>query len=218
MPLIGKVLVQQDAIAENSVTAIKIAGNAVAASEIAANAVGSSEIASDAVTNVQLSSAALSSKTMSGTVTFSGIVNTQAQTNLGDGTGDNTIIAGRLGIQDTSPPQLLHIDEVAGFSVGTGSSTTVTEFVLDSFSATTFRTAKYLVQITNTTDGDYQALEIVLFHDGSTVYLTQYASIFDNGAQATFDADISGGSVRLLATPAAGDVMSYKFIRQTIEV
>ena len=68
------------------------------------------------------------------------------------------------------------------------------------------------------TDSDYQAIEIFLFHDGSTVYLTQYASIFDNGAQATFDADINSGNVRLLCTPASGDTMAYKFIRTTIEV
>jgi len=60
-------------------------------------------------------------------------------------------------------------------------------------------------------------LELVLFHDGSTVYLTQYASIFDNGAQATFDADISGTDCRLRVTAASGDTMAYKFIRHTIE-
>ena len=102
--------------------------------------------------------------------------------------------------------------------VGTGSSSATTQFALDSFSASAFRTAKYIVQIVNSTDSDYQAIEIFLFHDGSTVYLTQYASIFDNGAQATFDADINSGNVRLLCTPASGDTMAYKFIRTTIEV
>ena len=124
----------------------------------------------------------------------------------------------RIGIRDTNPPQMLHLDEVAGMSVGTGSSTSTTAFSLDSFAAATFRTAKYLVQITNSTDGDYQSLEIALFHDGTTVYLTQYASIFDNGAQATFDADINSGNVRLRVTPASSDTMAYKFIRTTIEV
>ena len=123
-----------------------------------------------------------------------------------------------LGIQDNDPLQKLHIDEVAGFEVGTGSSSATTTFTLDSFSTTVFRTAKYVVQIKNTTDSDYQALEIFLFHDGSDVYLTQYASIFDNGAQATFDADVSAGNVRLRVTPASSDTMAYKFIRTTIEV
>ena len=124
----------------------------------------------------------------------------------------------KLGIQDTSPPQKLHIDEVAGFDVGTGTSSSTSVFTLNSFSATVFRSAEYTVQVTNSTDSDYHTLKISLFHDGSTVYLTQYASIFDNGAQAAFDADIRSGSVRLLATPASSDTMAFKFIRTTIEV
>ena len=91
---------------------------------------------------------------------------------------------GNLGIQDSSPPQKFHIDEVAGLDVNSGTSSSTSQFALDSFSASVFRTAKYL-SIKNTTDSDYQALEILMFHDGTTVYLTQYASIFDNGAQAT---------------------------------
>ena len=149
---------------------------------------------------------------MSGTVGFTG--------NLFIGSGDSNIayFGSRIGIQDTNPPQKLHIDEVAGMDVGTGSSSSTAQFTLDSFSASVFRTAKYNVQITNSTDSDYHAIEIFLFHDGTTVYLTQYASIFDNGAQASFDADISSGSVRLRVTPASGDTMAYKLIRTTIEV
>jgi len=126
--------------------------------------------------------------------------------------------ANKIGIQDTNPPQKLHIDEVAGMDVGTGSSSSTTVFTLDSFAAATFRTAKYLVQVKNSTDTDFQCIEILLFHDGSDVYLTQYASIFDNGAQAAFDADINSGNVRLRVTPASGDTMAYKYIRTTIEV
>ena len=137
---------------------------------------------------------------MSGNIGFSG-----ANVNMGSGTTSILELKGKLGIQDANPVQKLHIDEVAGMDVGTGSSSSTAVFTLDSFAAATFRTAKYLVQITNSTDSDYQSLEITLFHDGTTVYLTQYASIFDNGAQATFDADISSGNVRLRVTPASGD-------------
>ena len=148
---------------------------------------------------------------MSGTVNFSGVVT------LGDGS-DKANVNGSLGIQDTNPPQKLHIDEVGGFDVATLSSSSTGQQTVDSFAAATFRTAKYLISISNSTDGDYQALELLLFHDGTTVYLTQYASIFDNGAQATFDADINSGNVRLRVTPASTDNMTIKVIRQAIEV
>ena len=52
---------------------------------------------------------------------------------------------------------------------------------------------------------------------GSTVYLTQYASIFDNGAQATFDADISGANVRLRCTPASSSSSVIKFERILVD-
>ena len=149
---------------------------------------------------------------MTGTVTF----HDDAVLNLQDNTKFRA--NGSLGINDNNAPQRLHMNGVAGMDVASGTSSATTTFTLDSFSSSTFRVAKYVVSIKNTTDSDYQALEILLFHDGSTVYLTQYASIFDNGAQATFDADISGGNVRLRVTPASTDSMTYKAIRTTIEV
>ena len=205
--MVSSGLITADLIASNAVGTAEIAGNAVAATQIAANAVNASE----------LHSGALSGQTMTGNVTFSGNVTTQGTNTWGNSTADITNNAGKLGIQDTNPPQKFHIDEVGGMDVGTGASTATTVFTLDSFAHATFRTAKYFVQITNSTDSDYQALEIVLFHDGSTVYLTQFASIFDNGAQAAFDADISGSDLRLRVTPASGDTMAYKFVRTTIE-
>ena len=193
-------------IDDAQVNTAQLAGNSVTAAKIQANAVGSSEIAANAVSASELKSDALSGQTFTGTVTVPIIV------------ASTRINTQKLGIQDGDPVQKLHIDEVAGFDVGTASSTATTVFSLDTFSASVFRSAEYTVQITNSTDSDYQTLKISLFHDGSTVYLTQYASIFDNGAQATFDADISSGNVRLRVTPASGDTMAYKFIRTTIEV
>ena len=142
---------------------------------------------------------------MTGTITFGD----DAVINLQDSTKFRA--NGSLGINDNNAPQRLHINGVAGFDVGTGTSSSTSQFSLDSFSTSTYRSAEYTVQITNSTDSDYQTLKISLFHDGTTVYLTQYASIFDNGAQATFDADINSGNVRLRATPASGDTMAYKF-------
>jgi hypothetical protein len=154
---------------------------------------------------------------MSGNVIFSGNVTTQGTSTFGNSDSDITYVTGLLGVQDSNPPQKFHMAGVGGMHVGVGSSTSTSVFSLDTFAHATFRSAKYFVQITNSTDSDYQALEMVLFHDGTTVYLTQYASIFDNGAQATFDADISGSNLRLRVTPASGDTMAYKFVRTTIE-
>ena len=79
-------------------------------------------------------------------------------------------------------------------------TTTNANQVVDSFAAATFRCVKYLIQVTS--GSSFQVSEILAIHDGSTVYLTEYASIVTGSDLATFDSDINSGNVRLLTTPA----------------
>ena len=74
-----------------------------------------------------------------------------------------------------------------------------TQFTLDSFSTTTYRSAKYLVQISS--GSEYELLELALIHDGTTVYLSQYGNIKTGATLGVFDATISTGTLSLLATP-----------------
>ncbi len=71
--------------------------------------------------------------------------------------------------------------------------------VVDSFAAATFRCVKYLIQVTS--GSSFQVSEILSVHDGTTVYLTEYASIATGSELATFDSDISSNNVRLLVDP-----------------
>lgn len=71
--------------------------------------------------------------------------------------------------------------------------------VVDSFAATVFRCVKYLIQVTS--GSSYQVSEILSVHDGTTVYLTEYASMATGSELATFDSDINSGNVRLLVSP-----------------
>lgn len=72
----------------------------------------------------------------------------------------------------------------------------------DTFAVATYRSAKYVISITDPTNSDYQVTEILLLHDGTTTYTTEYATIVSDGTLATFSSDISAGSVRLRVTPA----------------
>ena len=74
-----------------------------------------------------------------------------------------------------------------------------TQFTLDSFSTTAYRSAKYLVQISS--GSAYELLELALIHDGTTVYLSQYGNIKTGATLGVFDATISTGTLSLLATP-----------------
>ena len=69
---------------------------------------------------------------------------------------------------------------------------------VDTWSASTYRSAKYIYQISNSSTGEYQAGEILVVHDGTTAYLTEYAKIATgNNDLITLTTDISGGNVRL---------------------
>lgn len=81
-------------------------------------------------------------------------------------------------------------------------TTTTTNQVVDQFSKTARRTAKYVIQIEHDSDNKYTATEVLLTHNNSTVFITEYATISTDSNLATIDADISGDNVRLLITPA----------------
>lgn len=83
----------------------------------------------------------------------------------------------------------------------TYANTTAGQTVVDSF-PNTYRTTKYLVEVKNATTG-YMCEELLLTHDGTTAFLTEYALVNTVATFCTFDADISGGNVRLLATPSS---------------
>jgi hypothetical protein len=84
-------------------------------------------------------------------------------------------------------------------AIKTDLTTTANNQVADTFDPSVYRTAKYLIQVTANTD--YYATELLLIHDGTNAYTTEYGTIFTNESLATFSADISSGAVRLLVSP-----------------
>lgn len=84
---------------------------------------------------------------------------------------------------------------------GSNSATTSTtaNTVIDSFSKDVYRTAKYLVQITS--GSNYHASEVLLLHDGTDAYVTEYGIIYSNTSLGNISANINGGVVDLLVAP-----------------
>lgn len=107
----------------------------------------------------------------------------------------------RVGVGTLTPGSKLQVEELGLDTSTLTTSATTPNQVLDTFSAAAFRTSKYLVQIHDTINNDYHTSEILLIHDGTTAYTTEYAIVYTNTSLASFDADISGGNVRLLVTP-----------------
>ena len=95
---------------------------------------------------------------------------------------------------------------------------TSTQSPMDTFSATTYRSAKYFVQIKDTENTRYEIIELNITHDGSSAYISVSGSVSTyTSSLSTFDVDISGGNVRVLVIPAGGGSYTYKFQRILIE-
>jgi hypothetical protein len=95
------------------------------------------------------------------------------------------------------------------------SSATTAGTVVDSWAASGWRSAKYIVQMKD--GNDIEVLEVLVTVDGNNnVYLTEYADVQSNAQLGTTDADYSGGDVRLKVT-AAGNNVSVKVHKTLIE-
>ena len=78
-------------------------------------------------------------------------------------------------------------------------TTTASNQPVDSFLKSVYRSAKYIVQMTQ--NSRYHSQEVLLIHNGTTVSMVEYADIYTESDLGSLDADISGSSVRLLVSP-----------------
>lgn len=97
-------------------------------------------------------------------------------------------------------------------SVTSGTATSVA-----SFSASAFRSAKFLVQLAQGTD--YTVTEVLLIHDGTDVYVTEYGRIeTDPSLTAELSADIDTGIVHLYVTSSSASSESPVSVRHAMQV
>lgn len=129
---------------------------------------------------------------------------------------NNATVANTLTVSNTaSITTRVNVGSVLTIQSNTVAYTNATpgQTVVDSYSATTYRTSKYVIEVKDATTG-YQASEILLTHDGSTVFMTEYGTANSVPLFCTFDAHIGAGNVRLLATPTTN--ATFKVARTTI--
>ena len=142
--------------------------------------------------------------TFSGNVTIGGTLTYEDVTNI-DVVG---LITARSGI-DFGSPSVVRIESASSTKTSTSQAS------VDSFTASTFRSAQYQVQITR--GSSYQMTTINVLHDGTNAYISEFGTIRTGVNLATFDADINSGSLRLLATPTSSDSTVFK-ITKTLTV
>jgi hypothetical protein len=92
-------------------------------------------------------------------------------------------------------------DALVGSALATASTSATT---IDTWSATTYSSAKYLVQMK--LGNDIEVIEVLVTVDGlNNVYLTEYADVISNAVLGTTNAVYSGGNVLLQVTGTSVD-------------
>ena len=97
--------------------------------------------------------------------------------------------------------------------------------VIDSFPASTFRSAKYILQISDATADRYRMIEANVTHTGFTAFVSVFSGV-DNGnsdGSSVYDTldisvDIDSGNVRLLGTVNNTNNQVVKFVRRPLKV
>ena len=133
------------------------------------------------------------------------ITNTTPSTSTSTGA---LIVDGGVGVAGTVFASSFSIngiyDQISSTLVTSATTANQVALTLD---ASSFRTAKMFVQVTS--GSNYHSQEILMVHDGSQVYMTEYAMVNTGAIGSTFDGDISGGNMRFLVTPTNA-VTTYK--------
>jgi hypothetical protein len=110
----------------------------------------------------------------------------------------------------------VNLDSTIHSKYATATVATVAETVLDSWAGATYRTCKYLVQITQGTN--YQSSEILVVHDGTTTSMTEYAIVESNGNLATFSCDYSASNARLKVVMGSATSAAFKMSKTLVVV
>ena len=97
----------------------------------------------------------------------------------------------------------------------TFTTSSTAQVAIDSFATATYRSAKYMVQMTS--GSSYHVIELVVLHDGTTPSIAQYGEIFTGSSLGTFDASITSGNLSLLLT-ATNSTTVVKLVRTNIAV
>lgn len=128
-----------------------------------------------------------------------------------NGVGINT--TSNVGIGTTNPTEkltvggniLLNQTTLYG-SVQASTASTIATGIHSGLSTSVYRSVEYTIRASE--GSNYQMVKILAIHNGTTAYDTQYGNIY-NTEVASFDVDISGGNVRLVAIASSTSTTNY---------
>ena len=193
--------------------------------------------ASSATTGVFTTLTANTSATVDGiTLSDNEIATNASNANLelsGNGSGGVTINGFAFPTSDGSNGQFIKTNgsgvlsfatagaSLSNSAIADGTTTTSSSAIakIDTFSASTYRSAKYFISAVNSDDTRYEIFEANITHDGTNAYLTTFGSTTSGTVGlGTYSADINSGNVRLRVVPITSDDIVFKFQRIALNV
>ncbi len=145
--------------------------------------------------------------------------------NSEDATGPNQVFqTNGSGVLSTVTTSMLFSNTALDDGTATITGNSVAQ-AIDSFSASTYRGAKYTIQISDATANRFTLIEANVTHNGSSAFISTHGGA-DNGTgdgstvydSLALSADINSGNVRLLGTVNNTNSQVIKFIRRPIKV
>ena len=144
--------------------------------------------------------------TTTSTVTGLSSATGKAQVNVDDAAGITFVSTSSAGTVFTIPLGGGMVSNDANVTIASAGAPTT----IDSFSTSTYRTAKYILQVTNGTN--FQSEEVLVVQNGTTSTLTTYGVISTNGNLGIMSTSVSGGtcSVQFTAANAGNTVRLWR--------
>ena len=155
----------------------------------------------------------------SGTITINGFTFPLVDGSSGEFLQTNG--AGQLSFANLSAPTTLNHSEIGDSTATVASSATS---VIDTWDATAYRSAKYYISVSDTTNSRFEIVEANVVHGPSADSSTEaYISTFGNTTNhtdplATYTVDVLNETVRLKATNITNDSTVFKIQRVLIDL
>jgi hypothetical protein len=196
-------------IVTSSLTTVGTIGTGTWQGTVIGAAYGGTGVANNSASTLTISGAYGTTLTVSGTTSItlptSGTVATLAGTETFTNKSFNSSFN-----QQASAVTIAN-NNVIQTTLATTSATTV-----DSWAKATYRSAKYLIQVTQ--GSNYQVSEIMIIQDSTNTYMTEFAVIETNGVLATFTSSIVSANAVLTVTMASATSATINIQRTLLVV
>ena len=118
-----------------------------------------------------------------------------------------------VGTQPVTKQTLLLSAGLVDSTISTTTSVGISTLV--SIASSIYRSANYQIQVIQGTN--YNTTSINVLNDGTTAYMTEYGTINQPVAIATFSAQVNSGNVELIGYPGTASTTTFKVIYSAVK-